>query len=141
MIKDELLETISIKRNCSCVAFDRIDKVPSLKKNIEKEASKVYLLMYKSDDNAHTFFFADTGNRTLDGKIGEAKSFDYDVNHYNGETVPKRGFSDSVSSAVSISTENMEPFKRIVFRNYKHIPSKKPCQVKLDNHFPHQNYL
>ena len=121
-IKIELLRT---KQLPSYITFNGIDRVPSLTKNIEKEASKVYSLMFKNDDDVHKFFFADTGNRTLDGKIGKAKSFNYDLNCYNAEIVPKRGLSDSVPSVVSISTENMEPFKRIVFRKYKHISSKE----------------
>lgn len=137
-IKIELLRT---KQLPSYITFNGIDRVPSLTKNIEKEASKVYSLMFKNDDDVNKFFFADTGNRTLDGKLGKTKSFDYDLNCYNAEIVPKRGVSVSVPSVVSISTENMEPFKRIMFRKYKHVSSKESCLVKLENHFPHQNCL
>ena len=76
-IKVELLRT---KQLPSYITYTNMDRIPKLKADIQKQASRVYSNMYRKNDKVNNFFMADTGSSYLDGKVaGSARMMPLDA--------------------------------------------------------------
>ena len=63
------VELIRTKQVPPYLTYSRMHMVPSLKLDIEKQASSVYSTMYRHDNIINKFLFADTNDDQLDGKV------------------------------------------------------------------------
>ena len=81
-IKVELLRT---KQVPTYLTYSQMDRVPSLKLDIEKQASSVYSTMYRHDDGIKNFLFADTSNNHLNGKVGVITNYDASTSCYQAK--------------------------------------------------------
>ena len=127
------VELIRTKQVPPYLTYSRMHMVPSLKLDIEKQASGVYSTMYRHDDNINKFFFADTNDEQLDGKVGVVTHYDASMSCYQAKLCPT---TDASVKNISVLTENMEPYRKIRTSTYVPVACKESCQVSIHNHFP-----
>jgi len=128
----ELLRTRQLPQY---ITFTGIDRVPSLKDNIQEQASNVYRNLYRKGDIVNKFFIADTGQNHLDGRVGMISSYDTVNRRFVVNIDTTNQLRTSESTKILLSPENMEPYKKSRTTTYAPCPSTETCTITLQNHF------
>jgi len=127
------VELLRTKQLPPSLTYSRMHMVPSLKSDIEKQASRVYSTLYRHDDNINKFMFADTNDDDLDGKVGVILYYDASTSCYQAKLCQS---TDASVENIPVLTENMEPHRKIRTSTYVPDACKESCQVSIQNHFP-----
>ena len=128
-----MVELLRTKQVPPYLTYSRMHMVPSLKSDIEKQASSVYSTMYRHDDNINKFLFADTNDDQLDGKVGVISYYDASTSCYQAKLCQS---TDVSVENIPVLTENMEPHRKICTSTYVPVACKESFQVSIQNHFP-----
>ena len=133
------VELLRTKQLPQYITHTGINRVPCLRADIQKQAAGVYTNLFRKDDIVNKFYVADTGHNHLDGKVGVITSYDLVkcrfVTRIGGAYQTRN--SDLID--ILLSTENMEPYRRVYTQTHVPRPSAETCTIRLGNHFPDPN--
>ena len=133
-IKVDLLRT---KQLPPYVTFSRIDMIPTLKRDIEQQATKVFADHFRNKRNAIKFHVQDTSHKHLDGKEGVILCYDQRHCRYLTEVSDRNQRTKSGTSQELLSPENMEPcdWERVKRKGQYPSISMDGFPITLSNHF------
>ena len=117
------------------ITHSRIKKVSCLRADIQKQAAGVYTNLFRKDDIVNKFYVADTGHNHLDGKVGVITSYDFEKCCYVTRIGSAYQTRDSDLIDILLSTENMEPYRRVCTKTHVPRPSAETYTITLGNHF------
>ena len=133
------VELLRTKQLPQYITHTGINRVPCLRADIQKQAAGVYTNFFRKDDIVNKFYVADTGHNHLDGKVGVITLYDLVkcrfVTRIGGAYQTRN--SDLID--ILLSTENMEPYRRVYTQTHVPRPSAEICTIRLGNHFPDPN--
>ena len=133
-IKVELLRT---KQVPTYLPYSQMDKVPSLKLDIEKQALCVYSTMYRHNGDIRRFFFAHTNDNHLDGKVGVIAYYDASTSCYQAKLCQSGESPRNSVKTIPVLTENMEPHRKIRTSTYVPLHAKSRVRIQLRILFHH----
>ena len=135
-IEVELLRTRQLPQY---ITYTGIHRVPSLRADIQKQSARVYADIFRTDDTVNKFYVADTGHNHLDGKVGVILSYDTVKCCYFARIGATCHTRDSNIIDISLSPENMDPYRRVYTPTHMPCPSSETCTIRLRNHFSDPN--
>ena len=132
----ELLRTRQLPQY---MTYTGIHRVPNLRADIQKQASKVYTDIFRTDDIVNKFYVADTGHNHLNGKIGVITLYDMAKCCYVARIGTTCHTRDYDITEISLSPENMHPYQQVHTPTHMPWPSSETCTIRLGNHFSDPN--
>ena len=134
-----VVELLRTKQLPEYITFAGIHRVPSLTMDIQDKAARVYTDIFRKNDTLNKFYVADTGHSHLDGKVGVILSYDTVKCHYVTRIQGQGHGQDIDSIDISLSPENMVPYRKVYTQSYIPSPSSETCTISLTNHFSDPN--
>ena len=89
--------------------FSQIDRVPTLKEDIESQASLVFKSAFGGEDKFNMFCVADTCEVRRNGNMGIVTSYDHSTSRFNTKTCPSNVWNSNEADFTSHAIEHMEP--------------------------------
>lgn len=125
------------------MTFAQIDRVPSLKENIEVQAALVFRTMFRAVDKFNMFHLADTGIPSKNGNIGLVTSYDFINSRFNTKTCQRNKWNSNDAVYQSHAMEHMEPLHWGNTNKMNNTTSSiDVIEVTIQNHFPsHQQAM